>query len=142
MTTATRVKITVAAGLVLGLETWILERSAWPTAGLHDVLAPPLGILALAALFVVPLVVGRLWVVGALLGPLLALAVMQVAGLTVRLDDGTGPAFNYRTTFQLCAVGFILLFLAGLQTVFRPRDRDGASPRDERDGLAPPGRGL
>jgi hypothetical protein len=39
---------------------------------------------------------------------------MQIAGFQVRLDDTTGPAWNYRTVLMLTACAFIIGFaLAG-----------------------------
>jgi hypothetical protein len=126
MSTRRRIALVAAAGIVLGLDTWVVERSGWPTPGVNDVLAVPLLIVALLALFLVPLAVGRWWVVGALLGPGLALLVMQLTGDLVSLDDGTGPAFNYRTVFMLIAVGALMLLLFGVRFAFDDARRSRA----------------
>lgn len=121
MSTKRRFALTVAAGIVLGLDTWVVEQSGWPTPAVNDVLAVPLliaALAALAALVLVPLAVGRWWVVGALAGPGLSLLIMQLTGAAVRLDDGTGPAFNYRTIFFLIVVGSVMLLMVGLRSLF------------------------
>jgi hypothetical protein len=130
VSTKRRLALTVAAGVVLGLDTWVAEQSQWPTSGVNDALAAPLLIVALVALLVVPLAVGRWWVVGALLGPGLALLVMQLTGDPVSLDDGTGPAFNYRTIFLLVAVGAVMLILFGLRYLFDERAEAEAEWRE------------
>jgi hypothetical protein len=118
MTTKRRLGLTVAAGIALGLDTWVAEQPGWPTSGLNDALSAPLLIVALVALVLVPLAVGRWWVVGALVGPGLSLAIMQLTGVAVQLDDGAGPAFNYRTIFFLIVVGLVMLLLVGLRFLF------------------------
>ena len=110
--------LTVAAGVILGLEVWVIERSGWPTAGLHDVIAVPLGIAAAISLLIVPLVVGRWWVVLAMVGPAISLTVMQIAGIAVRLDDGTGPAWNYRTVFMFSVLTLFMGLLVAIRHSF------------------------
>jgi hypothetical protein len=62
--------------------------------------------------------------------PLLALVIMQAAGVAVTLDDTTGPALNYRTTFQLIALGVAMLAVVGLRGAFdAARDRRTSSGR-------------
>jgi hypothetical protein len=117
MTTRGRIALTVAAGIALGFATWVVEQPGWPTPGLHEVLAVPLVIVALVALFLVPLIVGRWWVLAALAGPGLALLIMQSTGVAVRLDDGSGPAINYRTIFFLAVAGAVMLIMFGIRFV-------------------------
>ena len=131
MSTKKRLALTVAAGFVLGLNTWVAEQSEWPTPGVNDALAAPLLIVALASLVLVPLIVGRWWVVGALAGPGLALLVMQLTGVAVQLDDGTGPAFNYRTIILLTVTGLVMLLLVGFRYVFDDVRRTRADARRE-----------
>jgi hypothetical protein len=130
MSARDRIGLTFAAGVILGLDTLAAEWSGWPTAGLHHAVAPPLTILAIATFFLVPLVVGRPWVLGAMVGPFLALVIMQSAGVAVTLDDTTGPALNYRTIFQLIAVGVVMLAVVGLRGAFDAmRERRASSGR-------------
>jgi hypothetical protein len=131
MSTKRRFALTVAAGIVLGLDTWVAEQPGWPTPGVNDVLAVPLVIVALVSLLLVPLIVGRWWVVGALVGPGLSLLIMQLTGVAVRLDDGTGPAINYRTIFFLIVVGLVMLLLVGLRFLFDDVRRSRADVRRE-----------
>lgn len=131
MTTRSRLGLTVIAGIALGLATWVAEQPGWPTPGLNDALSTPLLAAAAVALLLIPLAVGRWWVVGALAGPGLALAIMQLTGVAVRLDDGTGPAFNYRTLFMLSEVGSVMLLLVGLRFLFDDIRRNRADARRE-----------
>ncbi len=131
MSNGRRFALTVAAGVALGLDTWVVEQSGWPTPGLNDVLAVPLAIVALTSLVLVPLAVGRWWVVGALAGPGLSLLIMQLTGVTVRLDDGTGLALNYRTIFFLIVVGGAMLLLVGLRSLFDDLRHSRADARPE-----------
>jgi hypothetical protein len=118
--------LTVAAGVFLGLEVWVSERNGWPTAGLHDLSATVIGLGAAAALLIVPLVVGRWWVFLALVGPAISLTVMQIAGFQARLDDTTGPAWNYRTVFMLTACAFVIGFSLVVRIGFDVRREDRA----------------
>jgi hypothetical protein len=129
MSTKRRLALTVTAGIVLGLDTWMVEQSGWPTPAVNDVLAVPLLIGALVALLLVPLAVGRWWVVGALVGPGLSLLIMQLTGVAVSLDDGTGPALNYRTIFFLIVVGLVMLLLVGLRSLLDDVRRSRADAR-------------
>jgi hypothetical protein len=130
MSARDRIGLTFAAGVILGLDTLASEWSGWPTAGLHHAVAMPLTILAVATFFLVPLVVARPWVLGAMAGPFLALVIMQAAGVAVTLDDTTGPALNYRTTFQLIALCVAMLAVVGLRGAFDAvQDRRTSSGR-------------
>jgi hypothetical protein len=125
--------MTVAAGIALGLDTWVVEQPGWPSPGVHDALVVPLAVVAWTSLLLVPLIVGRWWVLGSLAGPGLALLLMQMTGVATRLDDGTGPAFNYRTIFFLIVVGLVMLVMVGVRHAFDPghsswRDRQRAEP--------------
>jgi len=135
MNTGRRLALTVAAGFALGLDTAVAEQPGWPTPGLNDALAVPLLLVALAALVLVPLSVGRWWVVGALAGPGLALLVMQSAGAVVQLDDGSGPALNYRTIFFLVVVGLVMLLLVGLRSLYDEARRSRDEARLEGGGI-------
>jgi hypothetical protein len=131
MTTKRRLALTVAAGLVLGLDTWVAEQPGSPTPGVNDLLAVPLLIVALVSLILVPLIVGRWWVVCAVAGPALSLLIMQLTGAAVGLDDGTGPAINYRTIFLLIVVGLVMLLVVGLRFLFDDVRRSRADARRE-----------
>jgi hypothetical protein len=128
MSARDRIGLTFAAGVILGLDTLASEWPGWPTAGLHHAVGVPLTILAIATFFLVPLVVGRVWVLGAMAGPFIALVIMQRAGVTVTLDDTTGPALNYRTIFQLIALSVVMLAVVGIRGAFdAARDRRASS---------------
>ena len=116
--------------MILGLDTLASEWSGWPTAGLHHSVALPLTIVAVATYFLAPLVVGRPWVLCAMAGPFFALMIMQAAGVVVPLDDTVGPALNYRTIFQLIALGVVMLAVVGLRGAFDAvRERRASSGR-------------
>jgi hypothetical protein len=114
MGTRGRIWLTVAAAVFLGLEVWVSERAGWPTAGLRDVFSVVVRLGAAAALLVVPLIVARWWMVLAMVGPAISLTIMQILGFQLRLDDTTGPAWNYRTVFTLGFVTFVMLLVTGL----------------------------
>jgi hypothetical protein len=129
MSTKRRIALTVAAGIALGFATRVAEQPGWPTPGVNDVLSVPLVIVALIAIFLVPLIVGRWWVLAALAGPGLALLIMQSTGVAVSLDDGTGPAINYRTIFFLTVVGVVMLIMFGIRFVSDDARRSRADAR-------------
>jgi hypothetical protein len=110
--------LTAVAGVFLGLEVWVAEGAGWPTAGLHHLFSIVVGIGAAAALLVVPLIVARWWVILAMVGPAISLTVMQIVGLSVRLDDTTGPAWNYRTVYMLGFAALVMLALFGVGRLF------------------------
>jgi hypothetical protein len=84
----------------------------------------PIVVLAAIVFFVAPLAVGRWWAVLSMTGPALALLVMQLANVSVSLDDGTGPAINYRTIFQFIVISLVMLALSGVRLLFVSRQSD------------------
>jgi hypothetical protein len=103
MSTKTRVVLTVAGGIVMGL-TWLI--SDW-TLDAFVVL-----------LILLPLVVGRWWVVAALIGPLIAVVALELTGhVDESGSDGTGPALLWGV-FVLNVYGLFMLILVGIRKVF------------------------
>jgi hypothetical protein len=116
--------LTAAAGVLLGLATLVAEDQGFPTSGVNEAIGSVFTVVAAIAFFAAPLVVGRWWVVLSMVGPALALLVMQVANVPVSLDDGTGAAINYRTIFQFTALSLIMLAVSGVHLLFVARQSD------------------
>jgi hypothetical protein len=125
--TGRRIALTVAAGAVLGLATLVVEDPGFPSAGVNAAIDLPLAVLAAIVFLLAPLVVRRWWVVLSMAGPALALLILQAANVQVTLDDGSGPAINYRTIFQfavLCGV-MLIVFIASTSFVRPQSDHPG-----------------
>jgi hypothetical protein len=122
--TGRRTSITVAAGFFLGLATLAYEDPGFPSAAVNAAIDAPFGVLAAVVLLLAPLVVRRWWVVLAMIGPAVALLIMQAAGVSVTLDDGTGPAINYRTIFLFVVSAGAMLIVLGLRSMFTAAQSD------------------
>lgn len=116
--------MTVAAGALFGLATFVAEDQGFPTAGANAAIDSPFVIVAAIVFLTAPLVVGRWWVVLSMAGPALALLVMQAANVQVSLDDGTGPAINYRTILQFIFLFAVMLVVFGVRSLFVTRQSD------------------
>ena len=116
--TGRRITLTVAAGTLLGLATLVAEDQGFPSAGVNAAIETPFLILATLVFLAAPLLVARWWVALSMVGPALALSVLQVADIAVRLDDGTGPAINYRTIFQFAVLFAVMLIVFSAYTIF------------------------
>jgi hypothetical protein len=124
VSTGRRITLTVAAGVFLGLATLVVEDPGFPTAGVNTAIDSLLAIVAAIVLLGAPLVVARWWVVLSMVGPALALLLMQAANVQVTLDDGTGPAINYRTIFQFAVLCAVMLVVVSAYTFFVPPQSD------------------
>jgi hypothetical protein len=115
MTTKTRVALTFALGIVLGLSSWLGNAELSPSHGAYEVFGSIPVKLAVGACFIlVPLLVARFWVVGALAGPAIALAILGAAGKTV-YEDGMASPLNYVTIFGMFYLGFFMVALVGIR---------------------------
>ena len=124
MSTAARVALTAAGGVLLGLATLVAEDQGFPTAGINGTIDGPLILVAVIGFFALPVAVGRWWVSLSMAGPALAFLVMQVADVQVRLDDTTGPAINYRTVLQFIFLSLAMLVVAGGRWLLAARQSD------------------
>jgi hypothetical protein len=118
VTIGRRITFTVAAGVLLALATFVAEDRGFPTAGVNAAIDSPVAIVAIIVFLATPLAVGRWWVLFSLAGPALALLIMNAANVQVSLDDGTGPAINYRTIFQFIIVCAAMLLVVGVRSLF------------------------
>ena len=72
----------------------------------------------LVLLVLLPLVVGRWWVVAALIGPLIVVVGYELTGYVDESgSDGTGPALILGV-FALNVYGLFMLILVGIRKVF------------------------
>jgi len=116
--------LTAATGVLLGLATLVAEDHGFPTAAVNVAIDSPFAIVAAIGFVAAPLAVARWWVVLSMAGPALALVVMQVVNVPVRLDDGTGPAINYRTVFQFIVLFLVMLVMSGVRWLFVAHQSD------------------
>jgi hypothetical protein len=110
MTTQARIVLTAALGLLMGVSTWMTD---WSST------ANTVNALAFVAAILVPLVVGRWWVVAALAGQLIALVALQLSGQSIQgLDNTEVPALSTLGIIGLVASGIYLLILVGIRKAF------------------------
>jgi hypothetical protein len=115
MTTKTRIAMTFALGIVLGLSAWIGNAELSPSHETYEVFRSiPAKIAAGVCFILVPLLVARFWVVSALAGPLIVLAILGTVGKTV-YEDGMASPLNYVTVFEMFYLGFFMVVLVGIR---------------------------
>ncbi len=101
---------------MLGLFSWLGNPELSPSHGVHGIFGSTPARIAVAACFVlVPLLVGRFWMVGALAGPAVALAILGAAGETV-YEDGTASPLNYVAIFGFIYLGILMVVLVGIRS--------------------------
>lgn len=106
MSTKTRVVLTVAAGIVMGV-LLLLSADNW-------------GYAYYASVILLPLIVGRWWVVAALAGPFIASVALDLTGHVSERGSGSdGPEFGFIVViFFLVFSGFLMLILVGIRKTF------------------------
>src|SRR6476659_5999343 len=110
MSTKARIVLTAALGLLMGVSTWMTD---WSST------ANTVNALAFVAAILVPLIVGRWWVVAALAGQLIALVALQLTGQSIQgLDNTEVPALSLLGIIGLVASGIYLLILVGIRKAF------------------------
>jgi hypothetical protein len=115
MTTKTRIAMTFALGIVLGLSAWIGNAELSPSPETYEVFRSIPAKIAVGVCFIlVPLLVARFWVVSALAAPLIVLAILGAAGKTV-YEDGMASPLNYVTVFEMFYLGFFMVVLVGIR---------------------------
>lgn len=98
----------------MGLLTWLEGLS--PSPGLDST---PIEVASMTILILVPLVVGRWWVLAALAGPVVALATLQVTGHEVQQLEGWYPPLtNPFTIFGLLILALVMLAPVGVRKAF------------------------
>jgi hypothetical protein len=107
----TRVILTVALGIVLGVWFWLDRQEPSPYALVHST---PFQAFFLASIFFVPLIVRRWWVVSALAGPLAFLAFWQATGHHV-YADGQAPPLNVESIASLIWLALWLWLLVAVR---------------------------
>lgn len=116
MSTKIRIGLTVALGAFMGLESW----NPWPyqSSGIEEFSRSIPDGVSLAIFVLVPLVVGRWWVVAALTGPLVALVTLQVTGHEVLQFESSSPPLNPVSFIWMLFLGLVLLILVGVRRAF------------------------
>lgn len=90
-----RIGLTVAYGIALGIYAYTAEKYEWSDGVFEDLHSSSHFYLSLILLgLVVGFAVRRLWVMLALLGPLLALGYLQVSGYVSPWNDGNAPLLS------------------------------------------------
>jgi len=114
MTTQTRIALTVALGIVLCVWFWGLLVE--PNPGDFGVLeSEKLAVLLVAIISLIPLLVGRFWIIAALAGPVVLLALFQAVGYDASGWDGVeAQPFNGRIIFNL---GMAAIWLQAMTAV-------------------------
>ena len=103
MSTRTGVVVTVVAGVVMGV-----------SLGLGDVW----GIALWASVLLLPLIVGRWWVVAALAGPLVAGVALELTGHMPASEGNGGLEYDFGFiffVFSLILAGFLMLIFVGIR---------------------------
>jgi hypothetical protein len=104
MSTKARIALTVALGIVMGVSTWL--DGVWT------------GDIFFAAVLL-PLIVGRWWVVAALVGPFIALVALELSGHVY--EGGSDGVGSYLFPWGIIGLFFwelIMLVLVGIRKVF------------------------
>jgi hypothetical protein len=104
VSTKARIVLTAAAGIVMGVLLW-LSADDW-------------GFALYASVVLLPLIVGRWWVVAALAGPFIASVALNLTG---HMPEGgsDGPELGYIFfVFFLALTGFLMLILVGIRKAF------------------------
>lgn len=118
MTTRTRVILTAAFGVVLGLKMWLGTEGFSPSPGLEGVFgSEAAGRALLVCLILVPLIVGRWWVLTALAGWVIASVVLQSTG---HVAEGGGEDHwgLIGVIVGLALWGSVFLILVGTRMAF------------------------
>jgi hypothetical protein len=103
----------------MGLGTWTPSEGLSPPSGLEEFFSAIPDGVSLAIWILVPLVVGRWWVIAALAGPVVALAALQATGHEVQQFEGWYPPLtNPFTIFGLLILALVMLALVGIRKVF------------------------
>jgi len=113
-----RIALTVGLGIFMGFEAW----NPWPpSSGFEEFIRWSIpGGIAVGIFVIVPLAVGRWWVVAALAGPLIAQVVMQMTGREVLQFESVGPPLNWITFAWMM---FLALLMLGLVAIRKGVDR-------------------
>jgi hypothetical protein len=101
------VVLTVVAGVVMGVSLG-LDDDVWATA-------------LYASVFLLPFIVGRWWVVAALVGPLMAGVALELTGHMPESDSGGGLEYDFGFVFFvifLSLVANVMLILVGVRKLF------------------------
>jgi hypothetical protein len=115
MATKRGIALTLALGFGLGLFSWLGDAELSPSHGVYEVFgSTPARIAIGGCLVFVSLLVGRLWVVAALAGPVIALAILGAAGETV-YEDGTAAPLNVVAIFGLFYLGILMAMMVGIR---------------------------
>jgi len=104
MSTKARIVLTVALGIVMGVSTWL-------SGGIGDVF--------FASAVLLPLIVGRWWVLAALAGPFIALVTLELSGHVY--EGGSDGAESYLFPWGIIGLFFwelVMLILVGIRKAF------------------------
>lgn len=119
MSAKARIILTAAFGVVLGLHMWLGTEGFSPSPGLEEVFSSRATEMAFfCSLILVPLIVGRWWVLAALAGWVIASVALRLTG-HVPQGGSDGDEWGLLWTIVgLAFWGFIFLILVGIRKAF------------------------
>lgn len=109
MNTKVRVILTMILGIAMGVTTWM--SAEWSSL-------PGSGYVLWTLIILVPLIVGRWWVLAALAGRFIALVALQQTGHMFHDSDGYEAALGYLSIVGLVILGLFMLILVGIRMAF------------------------
>jgi hypothetical protein len=110
MNTKARVILTMVLGIAMGVTTWLSAEWSSP---------PGSGYVLWTLIILVPLIVGRWWVLAALAGQFIALVALQLTGHMVHGLDGHEEALSSMSiVVGLVIFGLFMLILVGIRKAF------------------------
>ena len=104
MSTKTRIVLTVAGGVVMAVCTWL--SADWAET------------VFFASVVLLPLIVGRWWVVAALAGPFIAVVAIELTGHVYEGGSDGPESALFWGIFALDFYGLLMLILVGIRKVF------------------------
>lgn len=115
MSTKARIVLTVVLGVVMGVSTWL--SAEWPSP-LGAGVTSGVGVTHWTLIILIPLIVGRWWVLAALAGRFAALVILELTGHMFQSSDGFESALSPLSIAGLVIFGLFMLILVGIRRAF------------------------
>lgn len=119
-----RIAVVVAYGLLVGAWAYLDHRQIDISTNAYDLSHGLPGTLVFLLLTVLTgVVVGRLWALLALLGPLVSLGYLQASGYTSPWHDGAAPLVSIQSTALFVWISLLLLIGVSLSRAIDARSK-------------------